>query len=272
MYIELTELVEITEAATNNALFASEDLLQSLANCDTFDWMGTEDPDRKPGGGDTSETGDEGAAEDVLIPQWMMGIESGVTIAGDPSDLSQDETIGTPEAEGGANSPAAAATGTRGDGVRETPRDTEIKAVAEGAPPMDVLRERRTRNDIPVSSNRGGTEAPGARHEGEGLTIDELEGLGRLGDALDEQTFFIQRVWNDAMVVITNELVFTEVDTLVIIAKEAVERVIETSKRFISEAQDQAPGTQNTRGRKKPPQMVRLKKTRVNRSTKPEIV
>jgi hypothetical protein len=89
---------------------------------------------------------------------------------------------------------------------------------------MDVLRKRRTRDDKPVSRDRGGTEAPGARHEGEGLTIDELEGLGRLGDALDEQTFFIQRVWNDAMVVITNELVFTEVDTLVIIAKEAVEK------------------------------------------------
>ena len=89
---------------------------------------------------------------------------------------------------------------------------------------MDVLRERRTRNDILVSSDGGGTEAPGARHKVEGLTIDELDGLGRLGDALDEQTFLIQRVWNDAMVVITNELVFTEVDTLVIIAKEAVEK------------------------------------------------
>jgi hypothetical protein len=134
---------------------------------------------------------------------------------------------------------------------------------------MDVLRKRRTRNDIPVSSNGGGTEAPGARHKGEGLTID---GLGRLGDALDEQTFFIHRVWNEAMVVITNDLVFTEVDTLVIIAKEAVERVIETSKRFISEAQDQAPGTPNTRGRKKPPQMVRLKKQGLIGPLKPETV
>ena len=42
------------------------------------------------------------------------------------------------------------------------------------------------------------------------------------------------------------------------IAKEAVDRVIETSRRFIGEAQDQAPGSPDTRGRKRPPQTVQL--------------
>ena len=42
---------------------------------------------------------------------------------------------------------------------------------------MDALCERRIREVIPVSSNERETNAPGARHEGEGLTIDELKGL-----------------------------------------------------------------------------------------------
>ena len=60
------------------------------------------------------------------------------------------------------------------------------------------------------------------------------------------------------MVSIKNELVFTEMDTQVMIAKEAVDRVIETSRHFIGEAQDQAPGSPDTRGRKRPLQMIQL--------------
>ena len=50
-------------------------------------------------------------------------------------------------------------------------------AIVEGPPSMDALCERRICEVIPVSSNERETNAPGARHEGEGLTIDELKGL-----------------------------------------------------------------------------------------------
>ena len=43
VFDELAELVEITEAATNEALFGLEDLLQSLADRDTCEWVGVED-------------------------------------------------------------------------------------------------------------------------------------------------------------------------------------------------------------------------------------
>ena len=148
-----------------------------------------------------------------------------------------------------ADSPAAPAVGTRGDFIKETTRGTDDKTVAEKTPSTDALCEERICEDVPVSSNEGGTDAPGARHEGEGLTIGKLEGLGKLERALGEQTFHIQRAWNDAMVSIKNGLVFTEVDTQVMIAKEAVDRVIETSRRFIGEAQDQAPGSPDTRAK-----------------------
>jgi hypothetical protein len=57
----------------------------------------------------------------TLAEATEEAVTDALSLSGDPSDLSQDETIGTPKAEGGANSPAAAAVGTRGDGVRETP-------------------------------------------------------------------------------------------------------------------------------------------------------
>ena len=54
------------------------------------------------------------------------------------------------------------------------------------------------------------------------------------------------------MVSVKNELVFTELDTLVMVAKDAVDRVIGTSRRFVKEAHDQVPGAPDARGRRRP--------------------
>ena len=156
--------MEVTEATTNEALFGSEDLLQSLANRDTFDWMGIEEPDSGPEDGDASETGDEGA-EDVLIPCCVTEVEDGVIMGRDLLDFTSGEMNGTPKVEGDdADSPATAAVGTRGDSVKEATCDTDDKAVAEKRPSTDALCEERICDDEPVPSNEGGTDAPGARH------------------------------------------------------------------------------------------------------------
>ena len=177
-------------------------------------------------------------------------------------DFTHSEMNGTPKVEGDANSPAAAAVGTRSDLVTEATRSTEVKAVAGKMPSTDAACVNEINDDVLVFDGGRETDAPGVRHEGEGLTIDELKGLRRLEKALGEQKGCIQRARNDAMVSIKNELVFTEMDTLVMIAIEAVDRVIGTSARFIREAQDQAPGAPDTRGRKKPLHTMQLENQR----------
>ena len=48
VFVEISELVEITEGATNEALFGAEDLLQSLNDRDLCDWVGVEEADSAP--------------------------------------------------------------------------------------------------------------------------------------------------------------------------------------------------------------------------------
>ena len=43
---------------------------------------------------------------------------------------------------------------------------------------------------------------------------------------------------NNAMVSVTNEVVFTELDTLVMVAREAIRKVVGISARFAEEARD----------------------------------
>ena len=88
-----------------------------------------------------------------------------------------------------------------------------------------------------------------------------MEGLRRLEKALGEQKGCIQRAWNDAMVSIKNELAFMEMDTLVMIAKEAVES--SEPRHNSSEAQDPAPVALDTRGQKKQLQRMQLENQRL---------
>lgn len=61
VFVEISELVKITERATNEALFGSEDLLRSLKDHDLCDWVGVEEADSAPEAENLSETEDEEA-------------------------------------------------------------------------------------------------------------------------------------------------------------------------------------------------------------------
>ena len=114
--------------------------------------------------------------------------------------------------------PPAAAVGTLGDLVEESTLGTEVKAVAGEMPSTDAVCVTEVSDNVPVSDSGRETDAPGARHGGEGLTIDKLEGLRKLEKALGEQKGCVRRAWNGAIEWIKNELVFMEMDTLVMIA------------------------------------------------------
>ena len=52
---------------------------------------------------------------------------------------------------------------------------------------------------------------------------------------------------NDVMVLVEDELVFTEMNTLMTVAREAADKVIAASTRIAREAQDEAPETLDAR-------------------------
>ena len=74
-----------------------------------------------------------------------------------------------------------------------------------------------------------------------GNRYSRCEGLRRIEEALREQKGQMRRAWDDAMVSVENELVFTELETLMVVAKDAIDGVIGTSVPFIKEAQAQIP-------------------------------
>jgi hypothetical protein len=57
----------------------------------------------------------------------------------------------------------------------------------------------------------------------------------------------------NAMVMVVDELAFTEINTLMTVAREAADRVIETSARFVREAQAKTPNNLDAHGRQNPP-------------------
>ena len=62
-----------------------------------------------------------------------------------------------------------------------------------------------------------------AGHRDEGLTFHKLGRLKRLNVALEEQKKGMRTAWDNAMVDVENGLVFTELETLVVVAKDAVD-------------------------------------------------
>ena len=79
------------------------------------------------------------------------------------------------------------------------------------------------------------TTSSGAGHTGGELDDDEIEGIERLQTAFEELKSHITKAWNDAMVMVVDELAFTKINTLMTVAREAADRVIETSARFVRE-------------------------------------
>jgi hypothetical protein len=86
-----------------------------------------------------------------------------------------------------------------------------------------------------VPDDRIETVALCARHKGGNLTFDKLEGLRRLRVALREQKGCMRTAWDDVMANVENGLVFAELETLVAVAGDAVDRVIKTSERLIKD-------------------------------------
>ena len=112
---------------------------------------------------------------------------------------------------------------------------------------------RSTVIDNLVSDVRRETDSSGAGHTGRDHDDNELEGLKRLQTAFEELKSHMTEAWNDAMVLVEDELVFTEINTLMTVAREAADKVIETSTRFAREARVEIPDTLDAQGRQNPP-------------------
>ena len=71
---------------------------------------------------------------------------------------------------------------------------------------------------------------------GSDLDDDEIEGVERLQTAFEEIKRHITKAWHDAMLMVIDELDFTKINTRMTVAREAADKVIETSARFVREA------------------------------------
>ena len=77
------------------------------------------------------------------------------------------------------------------------------------------------------------------------LDEDERDGLRRIAETFESVRSDMATAWNKAMIWIDNELVFTRLNTLMTVAKEATDRVIEATLRAKANAIKQL---QNTNG------------------------
>jgi hypothetical protein len=132
VFVEISELVEITEGATNKALFGAEDLLQSLNDRNLCDWVGVEEADSAPEAGGVSAT-EEKEADGALEPRGVANAEGSGTTEHDFFCFAYGAADGAPGPEGDAGPPAAKTVGIQGAPRLETPRWTKTKAVAGDA-------------------------------------------------------------------------------------------------------------------------------------------
>ena len=80
-----------------------------------------------------------------------------------------------------------------------------------------------------VSDGGQETNIDGARHGISGLDKDKMEGLAQLKEAFEDLRSHISTAWNNAMVWVEDELIFTDMNTLMTVAKEATDKVIEAT-------------------------------------------
>jgi hypothetical protein len=244
-FITISELVEVTEEATDNALFQSEDLLGAINDCS--DEKGVHGMDV------THKVAEKSEAEDDEVdspprPRIDVAIVN-VGTAGRELSCSTSDGDLPPVAD--PRPLAAGVTDTQGTLGLEIPRPTEVRAVAEDMPSTNAARivmVEEPKNDT-VSDGGQETGPLGAGHQaGDDKALGELKGLKGLGKTLSEQTGHIGRGRNDAIMSIKNDLVFTELDTLVMVAREAIGKVVGTSARLARTTRDQAHGdTRKTR-------------------------
>ena len=99
------------------------------------------------------------------------------------------------------------------------------------------------RNDLKVEGQGAvaNTEERAAATSDDGcrekdLTLGELGRLRRLEEAMEGQKGLMRTAWDGAMVSVENALVFTELEMLMVVARDAIGRVIKTSVRFTKKA------------------------------------
>ena len=131
--------------------------------------------------------------------------------------------------------PKAADEAQSGTDAIDTGRDGLAEDTKGTGPAAKVAATAADMKSEMVPDDRMETVALCAGHRGEGLTFDELEGLRRLRVALMEQRGCMRAAWDEVMVSVENGLVFTELETLMVVARDAVNRVIKTSERLIEE-------------------------------------
>jgi hypothetical protein len=96
VFCEISELVEITESIANEALFGSEDLLQSLRDRDWSDWSWDVDKDSAPNAEGSSVTEDE-EADGVPEPGSVTSTNA----------ATGEVASGTPGSKGAVGAPGA---------------------------------------------------------------------------------------------------------------------------------------------------------------------
>ena len=133
-----------------------------------------------------------------------------------------------------------------GDDVRNTSEDDEDEnAVFQTQGVVDP--QNPCKRDIAKS----GHTTPGNSFLNSGvvdyvkLEEDERDGLRRIADTFESVRSDMATAWNKAMIWIDNELVFTRLNTLMMVAKEAADRVIDATSRAEANA---AKRLQNTNG------------------------
>ena len=101
--------------------------------------------------------------------------------------------------------------------TRKTSPELAIDMTTNGA---DVVADS-------VSDCGQETNNDGAGHEISGLDKDEMEGLAQLEEAFEDLRSHMSTAWNKAMVWVEDELIFTEMNTLMTVARDATDKVIE---------------------------------------------
>ena len=233
VFAELAGLIETTKAATKDALFGSEDLLQRLKDrdlCDGIAYYGADD---------TSDSEDDG--EDSTLRNGATDVE-GPSMTEDCFLWNDCDTAdGHDEPKKNTASPPAVTNVVTKDIKAQTLHGYHT-----------CKRAQNTVIDTVVSDVGRETNPSGAGHTGGNLDDDKLEGIERLQTAFKELKHHITEAWNDAMVMVVDKLAFTKINTLMTVVRGAADRVIETSARFVREAKAKTPHNLDAQGHQTP--------------------
>ena len=142
--------MEVTESVANEALFGSEDLLQSLRDRELRDWMWDADQDSAPNaeGSDVTEEMDaDGAPEPVNVTSTNAATRE---VAG-----------GTPGLEGAAGAPEARYGKGQVALVSESVFSLHATSVAEGIREVEAFLDENGENGVVLDDGRWDTLAYG---------------------------------------------------------------------------------------------------------------